>query len=287
MFHPPPTDTGEDEGEFQPTATDRQLEARAFSLPNPIEALHRMPTLQGDAVPQYNFEDAWVNTIKVIKLPQPLWREMPEYWFKLDPAIMPFVADLVANPPIDGKYDSIKKRIIDTFSESREGSLRKLLRGQEIADDKPSHFLQRLCNLAGGQCLDSVIRSLFLEQLPENVRGILAISPTEDLSVLALQADRIKPQALVAAVKAENNTSSDTTQNVSMEEQIQQLKLQIQQLSLAKNTRRQQYRGRNQYGRRRSRSRSRDLATQHGIAYYHASGQKQTRSRKTSPAKAG
>lgn len=241
--------TGEDEGELQPTATDGQSEARAIPLPNPIEALHRMPTPRGDAIPQFNFDDIWVNTTKVIKLPQPLWRGMSEYWFKvveatfllhrvtsddtkyrhvlanINPAIMPFVADIVANPPIDGKYDCIKKRIIDTFSESREASLKKLLRGQEIADDKPFHFLQRLRNLAGGQCLDSVIRSLFLEQLPENVRGTLAISPTEDLSILALQADRImeviKPQALVAAVKAENNTSSETIQSVSMEEQIQ------------------------------------------------------------------
>lgn len=58
-------------------------------------------------------------------------------------------------------------------------------------DEKPSNFLQRLRNLAGGQCSDAVLRTLFMEQLPGNVRSILAINEVTDISKLALQADKI------------------------------------------------------------------------------------------------
>ena len=60
-----------------------------------------------------------------------------------------------------------------------------------MGDEKPSVFLQRLRNLAGAQCNDSVPRSLFMEQMPEHMQGILAISQLDDLAKLAAQADRI------------------------------------------------------------------------------------------------
>lgn len=58
----------------------------------------------------------------------------------LDPATIPFVADIITNPPLNGKYEAIKRRIIEAFGESQEAKLRKLLRGQEILDERPSHF---------------------------------------------------------------------------------------------------------------------------------------------------
>ncbi|KYN50445.1 PREDICTED: uncharacterized protein LOC108757329 [Trachymyrmex cornetzi] len=148
------------------------------------------------------------------KIP-PFWKENPALWFAqaeaafsisrityddtkyryivlhLDNTALPFVSDIIANPPPTGKYQALKDRIIRSFDETGESKLRKLIRGNELGDDKPSNFLQRLRNLAGGQCNDSVLRTLFLEQLPENVRSVLAISEVTDLSILASQADRI------------------------------------------------------------------------------------------------
>jgi len=289
MYHAMPRgNTETDENLTMPDENGTMTEPGRSIFPNPGEALHERAAPFADYVlPRNRLEEAWINTAKAITLPQPLWREMPDYWFKvveatfllhrvtsddtkyrhvlpnLDPTVMPFVADIISNPPEHKKYEHIKKRIIDAFGESQEANLRKLLRGQEMIGEKPSHFLQRLRNLAGGQCTNSVIRSLFLEQLPESVRGILAISPTEDLSVLALQANRIieviKPQ--IATIKSENNTNvvaiAKKTQVNSVEEELQQLKLQVQQLTLAKNTRRQPNKNKNYFGRRRSRSRSR------------------------------
>lgn len=143
------------------------------------------------------------------KLP-PFWKENPALWFaqcegafalwrvtadetkfryvvvSLDPAVLPFISDLLARPPLSDKYQALKTRIVSTFDDTIETKLRRLLRGNEFRDEKPSCFLQRLQNLAGGQCGDAVLRTLFLEQLPENVRTILAISEVTDLARLAL-----------------------------------------------------------------------------------------------------
>ncbi|XP_046143429.1 uncharacterized protein K02A2.6-like [Osmia bicornis bicornis] len=122
----------------------------------------------------------------------------------LDHTVLPFVMDVLASPPARGKYEEIKKRIIEAFDESHETKLRKLLRGSEVVDEKPSHCLQRLRNLAGGQVEENVLRTLFLEQLPESMRTVLAISDTADLQRLALLADKIAEMSVprVAAIEA-------------------------------------------------------------------------------------
>ncbi|EFN84942.1 hypothetical protein EAI_10258 [Harpegnathos saltator] len=181
-----------------------------------------------DAIPsQGRLDEAWINTTQRVKLPQPLWREMPTHWFNvveatfalnrissdetkyrhiisnLDPTIIPFVTDLITDPPNQNKYVAIKKRIIGAFGESKEAKLRKLLRGQELGDDKPSHLLQRLRNLAGSEGSDSVIRTLFLEQLPESARGILAISPEDDLDTLAMQTNKIMEVSSISSIRSQ------------------------------------------------------------------------------------
>jgi len=66
--------------------------------------------------------------------------------------------------------------------------------------------------LAGGQCSDAVLRTLFLEQLPDNVRSILAISEVIDLSKLAFQADKVLDVSKISAnqvcLRTEDNTAS-------------------------------------------------------------------------------
>lgn len=123
-----------------------------------------------------------------------------------------------------------------------------------------------------------------MEQLPENVRGILAISSVNDLNILALQADRIievvKPQvnATQLAVVAHDPNNNNKTKTGTVEEEIEQLKKQIEQLSVAKGTRRSNIRNRFQRGRWRSQSRSRSKDrrlskkedTYTYVCYYHS-----------------
>lgn len=164
---------------------------------------------------QDSSENAQLNEVRSIRLPQPFWRDNPSRYFTvaemtfalhrissdetkfryivihLDGDLLGIVGDIIDSPPISGKYEALKRRIIDSLSESQEAKIRRLLRGQAIGNDKPTVFLQRLRNLAGGQISNQVLRSLFVEQMPENIRGILAISQLDDLNILATQADRI------------------------------------------------------------------------------------------------
>lgn len=151
----------------------------------------------------------------VHKLP-PFWKENPKLWFmqieaifavsgitrddtkfqyviaNIDSNFLPHVSDILECPPADGsKYQAVKNRLISTFSESQESKLRRLLKNHELGDQKPSHFLQIMKNLASGQLNDAVLKTLFLEQLPDDVKSILTISEVSDVSALALQADKI------------------------------------------------------------------------------------------------
>lgn len=43
--------------------------------------------------------------------------------------------------------------------------------------------------------MDEILRTIFMEQLPENVRAILAISEIKDLGKLAVQAGKVVEMA--------------------------------------------------------------------------------------------
>jgi len=62
--------------------------------------------------------------------------------------------------------------------------LRKLLRGQEIVDERLSHFLQRLRTLADNALIQS-LKAYSWINFPESARGILAVSSSDDLDSLA------------------------------------------------------------------------------------------------------
>lgn len=117
-------------------------------------------------------EGAPVFAASNIKIP-PFWRDEPDIWFiqieasfsiakitkdeikyhlliaNLDTSVLPFIADILRNPPNTHKYEALKNRILALFGQSNEVKIRRLLKGQLLGDQKPSHFLQHLKNLAG------------------------------------------------------------------------------------------------------------------------------------------
>ncbi|XP_025266505.1 uncharacterized protein LOC112638642 [Camponotus floridanus] len=219
-------------------------------------------------------EETGIYSAKLIKLP-PFWRDNPTLWFmqveasftlsritsddskyryvlvNLDTTVLPFMSDIVTSPPATNKYDVLKRRIIDAFGKTSETKLRRLLRNHELTDDKPSNFLQKLRNLAGVQCSDIVLRTLFLEQLPDNVRSILAISEVGDLSKLALQADKVLDMSKINISQVCLSTSDAlNARKPESTSEITELKASVE--ALAKQFKKLQT------GRRRSRSRSRN-----------------------------
>lgn len=208
--------------------TTPQADMAAYEQPPQIQNQQNVTSTE-----QLLDKEARVNSVTSIKLPRPFWKDSPARWFavaeaafglhrvtsdttkfrhiliNLDSGMLGVIGDLIDSPPQTGKYEALKNRIVTAFGESSETRLRRLLRGQSMGNEKPSLYLQRMRNLAGGQCNVSILRTLFMEQLPEQTRGILAMNDTEDLSALALQADRIA-EVMLPRIEAVNTR---TTQN--------------------------------------------------------------------------
>lgn len=287
--------------ERSPTREGTQDQSQA-SNPQPQRSTQPLVMLHEDDPPG-------INSMKAVKLPQPFWRDNPARYFTvaemtfalhritsdeskyryviihLDPDLLNIVGDIIDRPPEVNKYETLKARIIDCLSESQETRLRRLLRGQAMGDEKPSVFLQRLRNLAGGQCNDNVLRSLFMEQMPENMRGILAISQLDDLAQLAAQADRIaevmRPQiasvcpavgevTLYSPKHANTNTNSTVaTTSATQTSEIGELRRAIEELT---HKFERSFRGRSRSRGRypaRSRSGTPNRKNSSGPCYYH------------------
>jgi len=169
--------------------------------------------------------------------------------------VLDAVSDIILTPPTEGKYEVLKRRIVATYDEGDERRLRRLLRNHEISDERPTAYLHRLRNLAGGQCSDPILRTLFLEQLPDQVRAILVASDTQDLTRLAEMADRavdaVRPTS-VNAVAILNETRS----NIESQDKSNDLQFSIHALQLQVEALTKQFNW--EFRPRRGRSRSRD-----------------------------
>ena len=151
-----------------------------------------------------------------IKLP-PFWRADPHIWFAqaeaqfdtrqitqestkyahvisvLQPEVAQEVRDILINPPASKQYSTLKEQLIQRTTASEQRRVQMLLTEEELGDRKPSQLLRRIKQLAGEQKLErGILKQLFLQRLPSNVRLILAsTSDSLPLSDLADLADRI------------------------------------------------------------------------------------------------
>ncbi|XP_011859574.1 PREDICTED: uncharacterized protein LOC105557051, partial [Vollenhovia emeryi] len=205
-------------------------------------------------------EDARVESYRVPKIP-PFWRQAPEDWFLrveasfrnanitvsstkvdyliagLDPEVISHVRDLItADPPPPDLYKVLRDRILATFAVSPEARLRQLLKGQVLGDRRPSHLLSQMNQLNGGQCSSAVLRSLFIELLPETHKAILVATNEPDLQKLAEIADKLAdingPSSAVAVVAPKKESRSARSKApLSTDERIDKLTKQIQSLS--------------------------------------------------------
>lgn len=159
-----------------------------------------------------------------VKLP-PFWKDKPEIWFcqaeaqfelagiskeatkfnylvaQLDLQVVENIYDLVSSED-ERKYTTAKERLLKLFRESEERQIKKLVSDLNIGDLKPSQLLQRMRGLAGDNIPDKLLKTLWLDKLPTDIRTILAISQV-DLDQLADMGDKIwemKPSSEVHSV---------------------------------------------------------------------------------------
>ena len=183
-----------------------------------------------------------------IKLPS-FWTQQPEVWFlqveaqfnirkitndatkfyyivsALDQATSNRVLDVLSSPPDANKYETLKKRLLDSFGLTRRDRACKLLHYHQLGDRKPSEVMDEMLALLQGHEFCFLAEQLFLEQMPEDLRISLAACDFKDPRAVAVTADalwsakQLSTSATISKVTAQhrrttklstNNTTSDS-----------------------------------------------------------------------------
>ncbi|GFU60417.1 uncharacterized protein TNCV_3182111 [Trichonephila clavipes] len=138
--------------------------------------------------------------------------------------------------------------------------------------------------LSNGQLQDDFLQSLWLQRMPPHIQTVLSAS-SEPLDKLAIIADKVSEvvgssSTICAAttVPPPSQSSSCSVQPTmdSLARQIQELSLQVAELTRERNSSRHQ---RYSSDRRRSHSRSRSVNRGSGICYYHRRYKEQAHNR--------
>ena len=143
-----------------------------------------------------------------VKLP-PFWPKDPALWFAqveaqfltrgitvsktkfdyvvscLAPEYATEVQDLLLEPPAEQPYENLKAQLTKRTSASEQRRIQELLSTEELGDRTPSQMLRRIQQLLGDMAprMDAaLLRELFLQRLPANVRMVLTPS-ARDLGI--------------------------------------------------------------------------------------------------------
>lgn len=213
-----------------------------------------------------------------VKIP-PFWSEKPEIWFyqveaqfsicgitaeetkfnylvsQLEAKFVESLWDIISDTN-KNKYTAAKERLLNTFKESENKRIQRLLTGVDLGDNKPSQLLQKMRNLATDGITEKVLKTLFLQKMPDSVRNILIVSD-ENIEKLALMADRIvEMQPKQELYCASNVVSSGTDVISELRQQISALDAKLEKLNVTRNSR-SPSRNRGRFPSERSRSRRR------------------------------
>lgn len=187
-----------------------------------------------------------------LKLP-PFWDKHPLLWFAnieaqfmvsgitqdatkyycvisaLTSDILNYVSDIVLTPPDTDKYQTLKSRLIDEFSDSEQRRIKALLSELVLGDDKPSHLLRKMRQLAGKTLGEDFLKTLWLQRLPTQTQAILSVSE-DNLDKLALMADKIHDTAgaSVDEVQSPKDSFSELSE---LRAQIAELSKQVERFS--------------------------------------------------------
>ena len=143
----------------------------------------------------------------------------------LDYQVIRKVQNIIRNPG-NQPYQTLKQALIKLYKISDDNRLDRLLHQTELGDRKPTELLSELHSLLGESCnvgpdLDKLLRKLFLDRLPPQVRLILAGSPQPTLDLMAQRADDI--MATMATTPSLNSNPTQLLQNQIFERRLDQL----------------------------------------------------------------
>lgn len=190
------------------------------------------------------------------------------------------VLDILQNPPATRKYETLKKALIERYSDSEESRLEQLLSTAELGDRKPSEFYRSLELLAGTSTTvgTELLSKLWMRKLPPYINVALVAAENRDTQHLVNLADKIfevSPQynnihsiKLAKTKPASNNVNTNnSSQNIlsDLAGLVKGLQLEVSELKSNMNNRARS-RSRNNFFRNRSRSRQNQ-----NYCWYHSS----------------
>ncbi|XP_039452186.1 uncharacterized protein LOC120431094 [Culex pipiens pallens] len=219
-----------------------------------------------------------------IKLPD-FWKNDPVMWFaqaeaqfalgrvvndetkyyhiigKVDQTVICHISDLVVAPPADNKYAAVKERLISRFVLSAETRLERLLGSYELGDLRPTHLLAKMRELAIGLKVDdNLLKMLFIQRLPVNVRPILSCHDGT-LDKLAEMADKMVGVTSSLTTAAVDDAAGPSGAS-GLQEQVDFLTAEVRRLTTSERTRNRSA------SRGRSSSKSR-TGSQKEVCWYH------------------
>lgn len=178
-----------------------------------------------------------INHVK-IRIP-PFWKQDPQLWFlqleaqfvnsniiadltkfntivgNLESDILSSVSDIIRNPPANNRYETIKDRLIAQFQISDNTKLKNLLHNLNLGDLKPSDLLRKMRDLSCGKVGDELLKTLWLQRLPNNIQAVLACS-TDVLPALAIMADKIFETSEDNSIQGISSTSKQNNDLVNV-----------------------------------------------------------------------
>lgn len=83
---------------------------------------------------------------------------------------------VIDETPANGKYEYIKEKITQHFSDSQQRRLQRIISEMTLGDSKPSHLLNEMLRVAGTALSEETIISLWTSRLPHEIRSVVAVS---------------------------------------------------------------------------------------------------------------
>lgn len=227
----------------------------------------------GAPVGTMKVEDIGLAAISLSARIPDFWTDQPRVWFiqleavvapqkvsdatkfnlvisKLGKEVIQQVTDVLVNPPEGRKYDVLKARLLTVYEESESRQIQKLIGEMELGDQKPTHLLRKMQELARGKVNDDTLSVLWQNHLPPAVRGVLAATETTNLERLASIADKILENMKPAQISEVTDSKVSVDSSVLLAE-IAKLSVRMTELERSRS------RGRQSRGGQRFRSNSR------------------------------
>lgn len=211
---------------------------------------------QGEGSDALSSAPAVLQTVQHVRLP-PFWTKNPKTWFRqiealfharriqsqmtkycevlplIPPDLVDDIDDVLSTAQADRAYDTLKSAILSRTAISERSRIQQLLTSEELGDRRPSQLLHRMKQLLGDTADDHtpILRELFLNRLPHEVRMILAGNDDVSLDRLAELADRITDYASASLAPVRSAAVLDTPPTSDLQAAVARLTEEMSRMS--------------------------------------------------------